>query len=79
MCKLCNSKSKKQAVEASHFETFRADVFTPNEDLVVVAAKSSVNIDTAKGSEFLRAGGFTSIPKTVADKLVEQGAPIWII
>lgn len=80
MCKYCGaSKSKKTVAQQAQFTTFQA-MFAVNgdEDLVTVAAKSSVNLDTPKGTQHLRAGAVTSLPAKMAQTLIEQGAPIWI-
>lgn len=80
MCKYCGSaKSKKLANEEASYDTFEttSDVSSDG-DLVVIAAKSPVNIDTPYGKQFLRSGAFLRVPRIDANKLVEQGAPIWI-
>lgn len=80
MCKYCGAKKSKQtAVQQAQHDTFQAMfAINDNEDLVTVAAKSPVNLDTPKGTQYLRAGAVTSLPAATANKLIAEGAPIWI-
>ena len=76
-CSRCGSKGGTNHSPALVFSTDS----DPSMEMVSVGAKTALVIDIPSAYERLelKAGRVVKIPKNIAEKLVEDGVPIWIL